>query len=120
MSKSKTKKCPRGNYANYIITSDMWGPKKADKGGYHRFKQINLQKVYIVHCILIEAFIISKIPNFYSIDLLDIKMSKTDQEVHECIKENNNYTINDIALKLSKSDKTIYRSIKKTKRTRLY
>lgn len=44
-------------------------------------------------------------------------MSKTDQEVYECIKENNNYTINEIAL--SKTDKTIYRSIKKIKRTML-
>lgn len=43
------------------------------------------------------------------------KMSMTDQEVYECIKENNNYTINEIALKLSKSDKTIYRSIKRLK-----
>ncbi len=43
------------------------------------------------------------------------KMSKTDQDVYECIKENNNYTTSEIASKLSKSSKTIYRSIKKLK-----
>ena len=42
-------------------------------------------------------------------------MSKTDQEVYECIKKNNNYTASEIALKLSKSNKTIYRSIKRLK-----